>query len=452
MRTGSPAVILYDSNGNELNIVEDTLIGSSKPGLLIAGKRDSDDKSQFLRISSEGYLWVTPYTSSDDPAYVIISQGARSFYCVGLINAATPAVVESTTESFNVGGTTLTIDVNGTTQYSAYPTRGATAGIHYSGPNPATSNSNKKKFKCSIDGGAIKEVQIDEDLTSGDAIAASLQTQIRALVENGASATVQYNAAGYPFRYLFTSGTTGSSSSFLAYPSGDDLDELLKVDGFGGTSIDGLAANYYWAYEVASMTATNLTDVVVADEGGVVKIQTVLGGSSATLQVTAGGANTALQFPTTLVTGINGSGSSNMNVDGSSTSVRFEIPIPSGYTFYVTKVIIRIRSDGKDLNKFASLSELTNGVLLQYKNLDFPISELCTLKTNGDILSKTIDGSIIADAFASGGKHLVIGTFEFSAAGLRLPYGSDANFYITIRDDLSSLNEFTAKAVGWIEK
>lgn len=439
----------YDSSGNALSIAEETTVVAAQPGFLIAGKRILDSKTHFLTLNDLECLRTNVVSSVDDPVYTILTQGKRSYYSNLLINAATPALIESTTESYNIGGTTLTIAINGTTQYAAFNTRAATAGIHYSGPDPATANGAQRKFKLSVDGGAIKEVTIATNLTSGDAIAAALQTAIRTLVENGSGVTVQYNTEAFPFRYVITSGTTGSTSKITVYDSGDNLDLILKCNGYGGTSIDGLAANYYWASETAEILVVALTNVLISATTKV-KIQTVSSGTSATLQVSAGGANTALQFPTSLVTGANGSGSSNMNVNGSTTNVRFEVPVPTGYTYYVTKLQLRIRDDAAAMNKFGGVTALTNGVLLQFKNLEFPIIDLHTFTTNGGLLSRANSGGLTANAYPSGGTDIVYAWFDFGA-GLRLQAGTDSNLYITVRDNLTGLNEFIARVEGLIE-
>lgn len=420
-------------------------------GSMVALETD-EGTSRWLQGNEEGRLKVITGEQSDEPLHVTLSTGKRSYYHQNLVDADEPAEIDTgADEPYDVGGDTLTIDVNTVEQTSSFPTRVAQAGVHYSAPHPGTANGGHKKLKVSIDGGALKEVVIAEDLSSGTAIASALQVQIRALVENGTNMTVEYNTSEYPFRYVFKSGTTGASSVMHVEKGGDDLAKDMFVGTFGGTERVGLAADNYWAYEVVQELTSDLSDVVVYQEGSGVHIKTVAGGTSATLQVSSGGANTAFQFPTTLVSGVAGSGSDDLAVDGSTTAVRYSIVPDSTEEFVVSKLEFFIRDDGAALNKFAGQAPLTNGVKLEVKSEELPLIPFFNAKTNADLMSQADEGSIIDNGFTIGGQDLVKAVFDFSP-GLRVTPGGQTNVYVYIQDDLSVLDgTFTVRAKGWVE-
>jgi len=452
MISRNPNVILFDSAGNPLAIEYEGDIDLTTKGICVGGHADGLNKFEFLHFDDQEQLKVTLSEDNSNPITVILSQGTRSYYHVDLTNNASPATVTSVTGPFNVGGTSLTINVNAAgDQVVPFATRAATEAYHISGPNPATSNPDVEKIKVGINGGALIEVKTGKGLASGAAIAASLQTQIRALVPNGSAATVQFDTPAYPLRYLIKSGITGNAATIDVQKGGDNLAIVLKLNGYGGTSYNGTDANTYRAFEVVNTIAAGLANVTVAEEAiRKVKITTVLGGASASLQVTAGGANTALQYPTAIQYGTAGSGSVEMNVDGSVIALRYGLIIPAGKTFVVSQVVFRIRDDATELKTFGGLLELTNGVKFEVKNEYLPLIAVTTAKTNADLITRAEDGQLIADAFAAGGKDLVKAVFDFGA-GLRIPSGSDANVYVTIQDNLTGLNSFTVRAKGWIE-
>lgn len=409
-----------------------------------------------LQITEDGRLRVTVGESSSEPINVVITTGTRNYYHLYLINGNEPAYIICTnSEPFNVGGTTLTIAVNGISpaQTCTFPVRPAQPGIHYSSPYPATSNPDTEKLKVSVNGGALTEVKIGKGHTSGDAIAAALQAQIRALVPNGTGVTVQYDTVEYPFRYVFKSGTTGSSSTIHVEKGGDDLaSELYVGTAYGGTERSGLNANYYWAYECVALLESTLTDVTSRVENGTqIRIQTVAGGSSASLQVTAGGANTAFGFTTSLVQGVTGSGTNNMNVAGTLASpIRYSISPPISTVFVVGKIEFFIRDSGAALNKFGGLDPLTNGVKMDVVSEALPLIPYFTAKTNADIMTQADEGELIDNGFTSGGQDLVKAVFNFEP-GLRIPYGGGSNVYVIIQDNLTELDSFRVRAKGWIE-
>lgn len=424
----------------------------------IVGGVDQDRRVRWARINENNDLRVAVADDPQEPIFVTLSAGQRSYYHNNLVNVDEPAKITSGADGpYNVGGDTFTISVDGgANQTPTFATRAAQPGIHYSAPHPRTANPDHQKLKVAIDGGALVEVQIGKGWTTGAAIAAALQTQIRANVPNGTNATVEYDTVDYPFRYIFKSGTTGASSVMHVEKGGDDLAKSVLFVGipFGGTELSGLDANYYFTSEVVSYLSGELTDVQVFQEGDGFFIQTVSAGTSASLQVTAGGANTDFQFTTSLTNGTTGSGDDDMAVDGSTTEVRYAVVPPAGRTFVVDKLRFYIRDDGIALNKFAGQDPLTNGVKLEVRNEGLGLIPVLIATTSADMMSQAEepDSAIYDNGWATGGQDLLKATFNFSP-GLAITEGTVTNFVVSIRDDLSALDgTFIVRASGWVEE
>ena len=422
----------------------------------IVGGVDEDRKVRWARINENNELQVTVAEDPGTPIFVTISSGQRSYYHNNLVNIDEPARIDTGADGpYDVGGDTFTISVNGgAAQTPAFPTRAAQPGIHYSASHPRTSNPDHEKLKVSVDGGALEEVKIGKGWTTGAAIAAALQTQIRAIIENGTNVTVEYDTTEYPFRYVFKSGTTGASSTIHVEKGGDDLAKKVLFVGapFGGTEYPGLDADYYFTFEAVEFLSGELSDVQVSQEGDGLFIQTVAQGTSASLQVTAGGANTDFQFTTSLVSGVAGSGDDDLAVDGSVSEVKYAVVPPSGRTFVVEKLRFYIRDDGIALNKFAGQDALTNGVKLEVRNEGLGLIPVFTAITSAGLMSESDDSEIVDNGWATNGQDLLKAVFDFRP-GLAISAGSVTNFVVSVRDDLSALDgEFIVRAVGWVEK
>lgn len=390
-------------------------------------------------------------TTTNPLHFTSVQAASTSFYSLQFVQANTPASINSSTAGpYNVGNTTLNIAVNGGAQAYAFPVRAALAGYSKSSLDPATANGGNRKIKFAVDGGAAKEVTIAANLTSGAAIAAALQTQIRANVPNGANVVVDWNTTN-PGRYTVTSGTTGASSKVITTKGGDALASTLKLGvAFGGTEATGLAANSYRNDEVVTLLNSELSDIDSSlTATGLVNIITRAGGVAATLQVTAGGANTALGFTTSLVIGANGTGSNQLTVNGSSTNVRFSLTIPEGYQFTVAELRVFIRDDTTAVNKtFGGLPQLTNGVLFEYKTALAPTGTLLNATSNAELFAQSTQGAIYLDAYTdlSDITHAKIEFIE----GITLRPSTSDGIFITVRDNLTGLLGFTVTARGWL--
>jgi hypothetical protein len=419
-------------------------------GTLVASETE-EGIIKWLQSNPDGRVKMLVGEDPNEPVHVALTSGSKSYFQTNLIASDEPAAVDAgVDEPYTVGNTTLTIDVNTIEQTADFPTRVAQPGIHYSAPYPATANPAHEKLKVSVDGGALREIRTGKLLTTGAAIAAALQTEIRADVENGTSVTVEYNTVEYPYRYIFKSGTTGVASSIHVEKAADDLAKIIFVGAFGGTERIGLAADSYWTDEIITILDAELSDVSSFEGDTGVHIETVAGGTSATLQVTAGGANTALQFPTTLVTGVTGSGSDDLSIDGSSGNIRFSVTLPTEDAFIIDKVIFFIRDNGAALNKFGGMAALTTGVKFELQNEYLPLIEVVNVTTNADLMTQADEGEIVDNGFPTGGQDLVKAVFSFGA-GIRLTDDGRANIYVTVRDDLTDIDSIHVRVAGWVE-
>lgn len=405
----SPAAVLHDSSGQERGHQ------SAYPVFV----KDSSDSAEFE--------WVRQSVTEAD----------------------LPARLESGNAGpFDIGGQTLTIAVNGTSDPQTFPTRAAHAGVFVSGQYPSL-NGGTEKIKVIVDGGAEEEIEIGKNLTTHDAIAASIQTEIRANVANGTNVTCEWNTTEYPFRFVVTSGTVGSGSYVNLRKGGDDCAILLKLDAtVGGFRDDGLDADYYHSDEVPDLLSGLGGTVVSALASGHIVIETSEFGSSKSLQVTAGGANTAFGFPTTITNGATSAGATNMNVDGSTTVKRFELRA-GAKTFVATEMVVMLRSDNAAvLKNFGVIGNgITNGLLVQVRSQDGSLNEWFLAKSNSDLLAWSSDGTAYDDAYDSGGKDLISAKFHLNPA-LTLRGGSLDAIRFSVQDDLTSINSLKAYLFG----
>lgn len=412
---------------------------------VIVGGVDRGNAVRYLNVDSDGNIAV------------VATNKLKLFTSFDLVASNTPARVRTSgSGSYSVGGTTLTISVNGVSQQYAFATRAAAYGMSVSAAQPGTSTANcgsAYKMKVSVDGGSAKEISIANNLKTGAAIAAAVQTAIRASVANGSNVTVDYNSTNYG-KYTIKSGASGASSSVVvSNNAGQDasLAKLLKLGvANGGTETVGLAGNLYTNQEVATLLDSNLDDLSgEVDSDGKVLLTTIAKGAGATIQVSSGGANPALGFPTTQVSGTGGSGYTQLNVNGATTNVSFEVPATPGKIFVITDLYFRIRDGAGTLGKFGGLTELTNGIQVAFRTEMEPLRTLFTAVTNAELLSLASTGDLFVDAY-SNGDELVIARFSLGN-GIPIRPGSSDGIFVTVRDNLTGLTSFTVQARGYLE-
>lgn len=156
-------------------------------------------------------------------------------------------------------------------------------------------------------------------------------------------------------------------------------------------------------------------------------------------------------------------GSNDMIVDGSSTNVDFSIDAFEDYDIYIKSISVEIADGGSPaLDKFGSLSALTNGVGVYYFNQqegEYEIHE--GIKTNLEFIRMGVDTAAIgtgSDAFladVSGGgttksylPNIDIAETFGMPYGLRLRKGTTDKLIFRIKDDLAGLVRFNAIGYG----
>lgn len=401
---------------------------------------DDATNSEYKRLLVEAdfkpgvYLDPTPITRR------MVSQ-----YAVSL---DLPAEIETTNqESYNVGGETLTLLVNDGYDNYTFEERSATKGIIYSPQNPPLTNGGEDHMKVRIDNGAEYEIEVAKNLTTYD-LAAAIQEQIRANVENGTGVICEYNPVDYPGRYIIRSGSTGPTSTI--WVKDDHMGKVLQLSiPSGATQVDGLNADTYYAFEVASALSAN-TDGVIVDETSdhTVTITTQNLGSSASLEVIDGGANTALGFPTTRVTGSTGTQSDDLAVNGAPSPVIYSIIANTEYEYNIEKIRFIIIDEDEKFKTFGGIAKLTNGIDFKIKTSSSNAQLWFNATTNSELIANTDSYTLMIDAF-DGGVDMLVCVIKFENP---IILQADTNQYlsITINDDLSTINSFQVKAEGWL--
>lgn len=416
--------------------------------------------ARHLETDSDNCLQVNlkhAASSPGDAIYTIPSNGDRIYHMAYAINSATPAIITSTTGStFDVGGEDFTITVNGGSpaEVISFPSRAATTGYAYGGINPYPKDgwpNDKHKIKVSVNGGALTEVEIGKIHNNWDEVAYALQTKIRTEVPNGTDVVVLYNTVDFPYRMAAWSGTTGSSSSIHFAKGGDDLaKDMQMMVGYDYHEVQGTDADVYRIEEVAEYLSAIPGVLTTYDTS--ITLTTSNTGTSATLQVSSGGANTVLQFPTTLTTGQNGTGEQDLSEDGSITNLYYTIPVPSGRIFVVKQLFFIMKGKDVNLKEFGAIAQLTNGVQVEFRQNDQLVRATVVAKTNAELFMYSDSGEIIIDAFNDGFDG-VKAIFEFPV-GFRLRNNTNDAIEILIQDDLSDvelLEYFYVLAKGWLE-
>lgn len=136
-----------------------------------------------------------------------------------------------------------------------------------------------------------------------------------------------------------------------------------------------------------------------------------------------------------------------MNVNGSSTPVNFDIFASTGKIFYVQRLTFTIIDNSINFEKFGGLSSLTNGIDIKTKEGGLAERPLGTgIKKNSDFyeggLKVTLENST---------KDILVLTFEFTDVNTSLKLVDSANDYIrlTVNDNLTGLDTYTMVAQGY---
>lgn len=156
------------------------------------------------------------------------------------------------------------------------------------------------------------------------------------------------------------------------------------------------------------------------------------------------------------------SGSEDMRVDGSTTSVEFFLQAPQDGDRYIQTLAITISDAGAQLNEFGNLAALTNGCELFYEDVSVGSVTLAdSLKTNFDFVQlcnfEPTFGSGSSAFLAlnvSGASEAYIPVLDMTDVfglpyGLLLPKGSVKKIVLRVNDNVTGIDRFDIKAFGF---
>ena len=155
------------------------------------------------------------------------------------------------------------------------------------------------------------------------------------------------------------------------------------------------------------------------------------------------------------------SGSTVMKVNGAVTSVEFWVPAHAVNDRFITAVSFVISDATPTLNKFGTITALTNGCDFEYRRRAGEVVIIHgDLKTNWDFIRMCMGYPAFGDAANAFQATNIVGTsegyipvFNFLAVmppfGLKLDAGSDQRLILRVNDDLTGVDGFDAISYGF---
>jgi hypothetical protein len=153
--------------------------------------------------------------------------------------------------------------------------------------------------------------------------------------------------------------------------------------------------------------------------------------------------------------------SSDMRVNGSTTNVEFSINADQKKDLYIKTISVVISDSGATLSKFGNISALSEGVEIKWQTSELGTTIIAdALKTNFDFVRMGLGEPAFGDgttAFrgnnVSGSSEAYIPVIDFQklfgiSYGLRLRKGSTDKLVFTIKDNVSTIDQFDAIAYG----
>ena len=159
--------------------------------------------------------------------------------------------------------------------------------------------------------------------------------------------------------------------------------------------------------------------------------------------------DTGVQKPLFFKRLMNG-GSSNMNVDGSVTSVVFEISPPTGEVWRIASWTLYIQDSGTfDASKWGNGLVLTNGIkpVLNIGGTDYDMLDF-TIKTSGE-LSSVCDG--LNHLSFGAGDEVITAEWNFVGKGQYVRLTENDSIKLVVNDDLTGLTKQYSLIKGYIE-
>lgn len=146
-------------------------------------------------------------------------------------------------------------------------------------------------------------------------------------------------------------------------------------------------------------------------------------------------------------------GSSDMLVNGATTNVEFNISADKDLDVFVKNIAVTIVDAAATLAKFGALTALTNGVLFEWITADLGTTTINSgIKTNFEFFRQALQEPIISSNVVGNSEGLLI-EIDFAKIfglrnGLRLRAGTNDKIAFTIRDNVSTMDQFDAIAYG----
>jgi len=141
----------------------------------------------------------------------------------------------------------------------------------------------------------------------------------------------------------------------------------------------------------------------------------------------------------------------NMAVDGSVTPVIFKLRhgAPSiGKTIIITRLMIGCVTDSKvDLNKFANIDVLLNGLV--FRILNGHTKNLLTLNANIDLATIAYDFTVHSATNPQQGIDGFVCRFTLTKLGTTLRIEPTGNFEVIVQDDLTDIDRYSVYAEGY---
>lgn len=142
--------------------------------------------------------------------------------------------------------------------------------------------------------------------------------------------------------------------------------------------------------------------------------------------------------------------SKELNVDGSTTAVKFDLPNSTNTQFHITRIIIHITdADEMDDSKFGSLTALSRGIIFRKKNSDGTYNNVFNVKNNGEFGELAYDLTY-QDAIKHGtyGLHCRLTYGGLGKHGTVFKIKQGEAIEVLIQDDLTDLDSFRIMAQG----
>jgi len=139
-----------------------------------------------------------------------------------------------------------------------------------------------------------------------------------------------------------------------------------------------------------------------------------------------------------------------LNVDGSTTAVKFDLPNSTNTEFHITRIIIHITdADEMDDSKFGSLTALSRGIVFRKKNSDGTYNNIFNVKNNGEFGELAYDLTY-QDAVKHGtyGLHCRLTYGGIGKHGTVFKIKQGEAIEVLIQDDLTDLDSFRIMVQG----